>query len=205
MAPIFFESPAALRKWLEKNHAREIELFVGLHKRHTGKRSITWAEVVDQALCYGWIDGVRRTLDDDAWMIRLTPRGARSNWSTVNVKRAGELAVLGLMTPAGLTAFKDRPASGPYSYEQERREFEGAYLRRLKANRKAWEFYRAQPPGYRAVACHWVMSAKKVETRMARLDRLIADSANGVRTGAVTYTRKTSARMGITKQGGIGT
>jgi uncharacterized protein YdeI (YjbR/CyaY-like superfamily) len=195
MAPIFFESPASLRKWLEKNHARQAELFVGFHKRHTGKNSITWAEAVDQALCFGWIDGVRRTLDDDAWMIRLTPRGARSNWSAVNVKRAGELTELGLMTAAGLKVFNHRPASKPYSYERGRREFEGPYLRRLKGNRKAWEFYQAQPPGYRGVACHWVMSAKKEETRVTRLDRLIDDSEKGVRTGAVTYTRKTSARM----------
>ena len=195
MAPRFFESPASLRKWLKENHASETELFVGFHKRHTGRRSITWAEAVDQALCFGWIDGVRRTLDDDAWMIRLTPRGARSNWSAVNVKRAGELTELGLMTPAGLKAFDDRPASRPYSYEQRRQEFEGPYLRRLRANRVAWDFYQAQPPGYRGVACHWVMSAKKEETRATRLDRLIADSENGVRTGAVTYTRKVSARM----------
>jgi hypothetical protein len=138
MAPIFFESPASLRKWLEKNHARQAELFVGFHKRHTGKNSITWAEAVDQALCFGWIDGVRRTLDDDAWMIRLTPRGARSNWSAVNVKRAGELTELGLMTAARLKVFNYRPASKPYSYERGRREFEGLYLRRLKSNGKAW-------------------------------------------------------------------
>jgi uncharacterized protein YdeI (YjbR/CyaY-like superfamily) len=199
MAPIFFESPSELRRWLDKNHAARTELFVGFYKRRTGKPSITWGEVVDQALCFGWIDGVRRTIDDDVWMIRLTPRGPRSNWSALNVKRAGELTQLGLMTPAGLKAFADRVASKPYSYEQRRRELEGEHLRRLKADRQAWDFFKAQPAGYRGVASHWVMSAKTEETRLKRLETLIADSHNGIRTGAVTYQRKASATMGVTE------
>jgi uncharacterized protein YdeI (YjbR/CyaY-like superfamily) len=184
--PTFFDSPAALRKWLEKKHATQTELFVGLHKRHTGKGALTWSEMVDQLLCFGWIDGVARRIDNERWMIRVTPRRRGSNWSAVNIKKVAELTRLGLMAPSGLKAFEERPQSNAYSYEQRRQELAGDYLFRLKSSATAWDFFKAQPPGYRATASYWVMSAKREETRQKRLGTLIADSEAGVRIDAIT-------------------
>jgi uncharacterized protein YdeI (YjbR/CyaY-like superfamily) len=181
MKPTFFKRPSDLRKWFEKHHAKEQELLVGFYKKDSGQPSLTWPESVDEALCFGWIDGIRRSIDDLSYSIRFTPRRARSIWSAVNIKRAGELAALGLMTPAGLRAFEARQEnrSGIYSYEQRSADLPDSYRRLLKKNEAAWKFFEAQPSSYRKAANWWVLSAKKEETRLKRLDKLIDYSAQG--------------------------
>jgi uncharacterized protein YdeI (YjbR/CyaY-like superfamily) len=184
MEPIFFESPAELRRWLEQNHETETELIVGAYRKATGKPSVTWPQIVDEALCFGWIDGIRRGIDDESWSIRLTPRKPTSNWSSVNIGRVAELEKEGRMTPAGRAAFERRSAerSGIYSYEQRKKaRLDPDQERELRANEAAYEFFRSQPPGYRRTATHWVVSAKREETRRKRLATLIEDSANGRR------------------------
>jgi uncharacterized protein YdeI (YjbR/CyaY-like superfamily) len=192
MNPTFFLTPAAFRKWLEKHHAEEPELLVGFYKRDSGKPSITWPESVDQALCFGWIDGVRRRIDDVSYSIRFTPRKAVSNWSAINIARVAELTKLGLMAPAGLRAFEKRreDKSAIYSYENKVRTLPPADEKRFRANRKAWAFFTAQAPSYQRVAIYWVTSAKREETRQRRLATLIDDSANGRRLGIATLTPK---------------
>jgi uncharacterized protein YdeI (YjbR/CyaY-like superfamily) len=182
LKPKFFATPADFRAWLEKNHSRVSELQVGFHRKASGRPSITWAEAVDQALCFGWIDGVRRSVDDESYQIRFTPRRARSIWSAVNVARVEELTKLGLMQPAGVAAFEARRAdrTGIYSHEQrEAAKLTRPQEKRFRANAKAWKFFQAQPPGYRRQATWWVVSAKKEDTRERRLDTLIADSEQG--------------------------
>jgi uncharacterized protein YdeI (YjbR/CyaY-like superfamily) len=182
MEPTFFAAPSAFRAWLEEHHERARELWVGFYKKGSGKPSITWPEAVDEALCFGWIDGVRKGIDDVSYTIRFTPRKARSIWSSVNVKRAEELARLGLMRPAGLSAFEARAAerSGIYAYEQRNAaELAEEYERRFRANRAAWDFFQAQAASYRRTAIWWVVSAKREETRLKRLAALIDDSAHG--------------------------
>jgi uncharacterized protein YdeI (YjbR/CyaY-like superfamily) len=182
MKPRFFAKPADFRRWLERNHDKSAELWVGFYKKGSGKPSITWPEAVDQALCFGWIDGLRKSVDDDSYMIRFTPRTARSTWSAVNIKRAKELIGEGLMQPAGLKAFEARAddRSAIYSYEQRKTaELDSAQTKQFQKNRKAWEFFQAQPPGYRRSAAHWVVSAKQEETRARRLSQLIEDSERG--------------------------
>jgi uncharacterized protein YdeI (YjbR/CyaY-like superfamily) len=177
----FFATPAEWRAWLDQHHESAREVAVGFWKKGSGKASMTWPESVDEALCFGWIDGVRRSLGDDAYTIRFTPRKARSTWSAVNVRRARELIALGRMTPAGLTAFEGRAddRTGVYSYEQRAADLEGDYAERMRANRRAWEFFQSRPPSYRKAAAWWVTSAKKEETRLKRLATLIDDSARG--------------------------
>jgi uncharacterized protein YdeI (YjbR/CyaY-like superfamily) len=182
MEPMFFAKPSELRAWFRKHHATSRELVIGFYKKGSGKPSITWPESVDEALCFGWIDGVRRSLDDERYTNRFTPRTPRSNWSGRNIKRAEELIDLGLMHPAGLKAFEARAdnRSGVYSYEQRHSvELDEAYERRFRRNAKAWEYFTSRPPSYRTSAVYWVMSAKKEETRERRLARLIDDSAHG--------------------------
>ena len=182
MEPTFFAAPAELRAWLEAHHQAETELLVGFYKKGSGKPSITWPESVDEALCFGWIDGVRRSLGDDAYSIRFTPRKRRSFWSIVNIRRAGELTAEGRMRPAGLAAFEARTGerSGVYSFEQKDQiAFDEAAARRFQADAKAWAFFQAQAPWYRRTATWWVISAKKEETREKRLATLIEDSAAG--------------------------
>ena len=187
MSATFFATPPDFRRWLEKNHDKATELLVGFHKKGSGKASITWPESVDEALCFGWIDGVRRSIDEESYSIRFTPRRARSIWSNVNTKRFAELTQQGRIHPSGLEAFKrrDPKRSGIYSFEQREKSktLGAAYETKLKANAKAWAFFQAQPPGYRRLASLWVMSAKKEETRLRRLATLIADSAAGRRIG----------------------
>jgi uncharacterized protein YdeI (YjbR/CyaY-like superfamily) len=180
MKPLFFATPAKFRAWLEAKHATEKELLVGFHKRGTGTPSITWPESVDEALCFGWIDGVRRSLGADAYTIRFTPRKPTSIWSAVNVARVAELTKLGKMRAAGLRAFAARTAekTGVYAFERnEAAKLTPEQDARLRANRKAAAFFDAQPPWYRKTAIHWVISAKREETRERRLAQLIADSA----------------------------
>ncbi len=181
MKPTFFASPSKFRHWLEKHHDRTSELWVGFYKRQSGRPSITWPEAVDAALCFGWIDGVRKGIDDTRYTIRFTPRKPSSTWSAVNVKRANELATRGLMHPAGLRAFqaRDQKRTGIYAYEQRKTAtLDDASARRFRANEKAWAFFQAQAPWYRRAASWWVSSAKKEETRVKRLATLIDDSAH---------------------------
>jgi uncharacterized protein YdeI (YjbR/CyaY-like superfamily) len=189
MDPTFFTTPAAFRAWLERHHATERELLVGFYKKGSGRPSITWTESVDEALCFGWIDGVRRSIDGDSYSIRFTPRQKRSIWSAVNIKRAGELEELGRMTPAGRAAFAKRTddRSAVYSHEQRKRpQFEPAQQRRFEADAPAWDWFQRQAPSYRRQATHWVTSAKRPETRERRLATLIADSAAGRTVGPLT-------------------
>lgn len=176
MKPKFFSNPSQFRAWLQQNHADVQELLVGFYKRDSGKPSITWPEAVDQALCFGWIDGVRRSLDTKRYMIRFTPRKPRSTWSAVNITRAKELVTQGLMSPAGLKTFEQRSdeKSAIYSYEQRKSaKLAPEQEREFRANRQAWNFFETQPPWYRRTATYWVTSAKKEETREKRLATLI--------------------------------
>jgi uncharacterized protein YdeI (YjbR/CyaY-like superfamily) len=180
----FFETPADFRAWLEQHHETETELLVGFHKKGSGRPSITWPESVAEALCFGWIDGVRRTIDEESYTIRFTPRKPTSNWSQVNIDKVAELTSAGLMWPAGVAAFERRTPerSGIYSYERRKEaKLEPGQQREFEANAAAWEFFGAQPRGYRQTATHWVVSAKREETRAKRLATLIDDSANGRR------------------------
>lgn len=189
MKPVFFKSPAEFRAWLAKNHATQKELLVGFHKVNTGKPSLTWPQSVDEALCYGWIDGVRRRIDDESYSIRFTPRKPTSIWSTLNIKRVAELEKLGRMTDAGRTAFarRDPKKSEIYSFERGRTEMNGDALAKLKADEKAWAYYESQAPYYRRTSSHWVASAKKPETRAKRLATLIECCRNGERIPALSY------------------
>lgn len=176
----FFKSASEFRKWLDANHDKAKEQLVGFNKTHTGKTGISYAEAVDEALCFGWIDGVRKRIDDDRYSIRFTPRKTKSVWSAVNIKRAGELKQLGRMKPSGLKAFetRDQKQTKLYSYEEKTRELDPVYKKKFKANKIAWDFFQAQARSYQKAAIWWVMSAKKEETRLRRLDALIEDSQN---------------------------
>jgi uncharacterized protein YdeI (YjbR/CyaY-like superfamily) len=184
--PRFFATPADFRAWLESHHVTASELLVGFYKKTSGRPSITWPESVDQALCFGWIDGVRRSLGEDAYTIRFTPRKPRSNWSAVNIARARELIADGLLRPAGLAAFEKSTdeRSAVYSYEQRKSAtLEPPHERLFRRNKKAWTFFTAQPPGYRRIAAFFVTSAKKEDTRLRRLHALIEESERGQRIG----------------------
>jgi uncharacterized protein YdeI (YjbR/CyaY-like superfamily) len=186
LAPVFFVTPDELRAWFSGHHETETELAVGFHKKGSGTPGLTWPESVDQALCFGWIDGVRRGIDAVRYQIRFTPRKARSTWSAVNIARFGELTAAGLVTPAGVAAFEARrpERSGIYSYEQRpTAELDAAAEAEFRAREGAWEFFGAQPPSYRKTAIWWVVSAKRPETRARRLTTLIEDSAAGRRLG----------------------
>lgn len=178
MTPHFFETPAEFRAWLEANHATADELWVGYYRKGTGRPSMTWPESVDQALCFGWIDGIRRRIDDESYTNRFTPRRKGSNWSLVNTKRALELIEAGLMQPAGLAAFEARQSDG-YSYESGPEGLAEPYESEFRRHPAAWEYWQAQAPHYRRGSAHWVMSAKREETREKRLATLIADSEAG--------------------------
>ena len=188
MSPTFFRTPAEFRAWLAKYHSTKNELLVGYYKKDSGKPSITWPESVDQALCFGWIDSVRQSLDDLSYTIRFTPRRPGSIWSSVNIKRAQFLIDQGQMQPAGLQAFEARREnkSGIYSYEQRRVDLEEPYNRLLKKNKAAWSFFQTQPASYRKAVYWWIMSAKKEDTRLKRLEKLITFSAQGQRLPELT-------------------
>jgi len=179
MKPKFFPSPPHWHAWLAEHHLGHEELWVGFYKKASGKPSITWPEAVDGALCFGWIDGVRKSLDEASYVIRFTPRRAHSVWSAVNIRRVAELMKLGLMQPRGVQAFEKRTGSRSeiYAYEQRMGARLGdAYEKRFRANKKAWKFFQAQPPWYRRTASWHVISAKKEETRLKRLAQLIDNS-----------------------------
>ena len=180
MTPRFFPTPAAFRKWLAANHTKSKELWVGFYKKDSGKPSITWPESVDEALCFGWIDGVRKRLDDESYVIRFSPRKATSIWSAVNIRNVERLSKEDRMRPAGVKAYEARKEfrSGIYSYEQRSPELVEPYASTLKNNKAAWKFFSAQPPGYRKMMNWWIVSGKREETRIARLARLIQASEN---------------------------
>jgi uncharacterized protein YdeI (YjbR/CyaY-like superfamily) len=185
----FFKSQSDFRKWFVKNHDKAAELLAGFYKKSSGKPSITWPESVDEALCFGWIDGIRRNIDDVSYSIRFTPRRRGSIWSAVNIKRAGELRKLGLMQPAGMKAFekRDEKKSKLYSYENKDKVLSVDYEKKFKANKKAWAYFKSQPPWYQRTASHWVISAKQEETRLRRLEALIKDSENQTEIKPLSY------------------
>lgn len=181
MKPRFFNSPAAFRVWLQENHASRVELLVGYYRRATGKPSMTWSESVDEALCFGWIDGIRRRIDEQRYTIRFTPRRPNSNWSRINLDKVVALDKAGRMMPAGLEVYEQRnPAkSQRYSYEQAGLGLDAEYERTFKRRKKAWSWFENLAPSYRKQSIGWVMSAKREATRQRRLAILIDSSAAG--------------------------
>ena len=179
--PIFFAKQSDFRKWLQKNHKRETELLVGFYKVDSGKPSMTWSQSVDEALCFGWIDGVRKSIDKDSYQIRFTRRKSTSIWSAINIKKIEELTKQGLMGPAGLASFEKRTEgkSKIYSYEKDKVQLTLSFKKQFKANKKAWDYFQSLAPSYRKVSAHWVMSAKQETTQIKRLNQLISDSAAG--------------------------
>jgi uncharacterized protein YdeI (YjbR/CyaY-like superfamily) len=185
MQPKFFSSPEQFRRWLERNHDRAVELLVGFHKKASGKKSVTYAEALDEALCFGWIDGVRKNFDETSYTIRFTPRKPRSIWSNVNVRHVERLLKEGRMEPPGLAAYERRDAkrTGIYSFENRPRELSPEYEKIFRQNKAAWKFFQEQPPGYKRLMIFRTMSAKKEETRLRRLKQLIESSEKGERMG----------------------
>jgi len=178
MKPTFFATPEAFRKWLQKNHLTAYELLVGYYKVKSGKPSMTWSQSVDQALCFGWIDGVRKSIDNERYQIRFTPRKPSSIWSAVNIEKMEDLTKLGLMQAAGLACFEKRTESKSkiYTYEKETPQFTLAFQKQFKANKKAWTYFQSLAPSYKKSSICWVMSAKQTATQQKRLTSLIADS-----------------------------
>lgn len=176
--PIFFANQNLFREWLEANHKTSTELLVGFYKVATKKPSMTWSESVDQALCFGWIDGVRKSIDQDSYCIRFTPRKPTSIWSAINIAKVQKLTKQGLMRSAGNEAFKKRKQekSGIYSFENKTKQLSDAYEQKFKADQKAWEFFTAQAPSYQKTITHWIMSAKQESTQLARLEKAITQS-----------------------------
>lgn len=177
--PIFFPTPARFRAWLQRNHARCSQQWIGFHRKSSGIPSITWPESVDEALCFGWIDGLRKSVDEKSYKIRFTPRRSTSTWSAVNIRRMKQLIDLGRVENAGLKAFERRTEnrSEVYSYENRKSaKFAPAAEKAFRSNRSAWNWFRKQPPGYRQMVTWWVVSAKRPETQSRRLARLIAES-----------------------------
>ena len=183
LKPRFFATPSHFRRWLAKNHDKQSELWVGFYKKGSGRPSITWPESVDEALCFGWIDGLRKSLDDDSYVIRFTPRRKGSIWSAVNLRRVPELIREGRMEQAGRRVYeaRDPKKAGVYSFERGAAALDAEAEAKFRRNRKAWEFFQSQPPGYRKTVIWWVVSAKREETRAKRLQTLIDDSAAGRR------------------------
>ena len=181
---IFFAQPAAFRAWLEKRHQIKREQWVGFHRKASGRPSITWPEAVDEALCFGWIDGLRKTIDAESYKIRFTPRRPTSNWSAINIRRMKELMREGRVGPAGIKAFQKRmpERSGIYSYENRKSAtLNDAALKLFRTESAAWEFFQSQPASYRQTAIWWVVSAKRPQTHQDRLRKLIALSKAGCR------------------------
>jgi len=187
--PSFFPTQASFRKWLIKNHTKEKELLVGFYKTKSGKQSITWSESVDEAICFGWIDGVRKSIDAESYYIRFTPRKSTSIWSAINIKKVEELTQKGLMYPAGIESYSKRKEhkSRIYSYEKEAAILPNEFLKKFKANKKAWDSFKNMPPSYQKTAIHCVMEAKQEITKIKRLEELIRDSEAGRRIKRLNY------------------
>ena len=188
----YFKSASEFRRWLEVNHGRRYELWVGFYKKDSGKGGLTYAEAVDEALCFGWIDGLKKRVDELSYTHRLSPRKPRSNWSRINILHAERLKNAGRMTPAGLeaSAAREPERSGVYSFENAPRKLAAADEKQFKSDKTAWEFFQRQPPGYQRLAIWWMVSAKKPETRARRLSHLIAESRNARRIGLVSASNK---------------
>ncbi|HEX2906672.1 MAG TPA: YdeI/OmpD-associated family protein [Phototrophicaceae bacterium] len=187
----FFVSESEFHQWLSQNHAQVTELWVGFYKKKTGEPSITYPEALDEALCFGWIDGLRKTIDEASYKIRFTPRKVGSLWSRVNTNRVEELLKQGRMQPAGIKAYEARqhdPAR--YSYEENERKLDTRYEEQFRTHAEAWAFFQSQPPSYQKTANWWVMSAKQETTRQNHLKMLIDASANGERLANIIYKRK---------------
>lgn len=185
MEATFFKTRSHLRRWLEKNHASAKELWIGMYRKASGKGGVSYDEALEEALCFGWIDGVRKRFDDESYVQRFTPRTARSYWSAVNIKRAGELKKAGRMHASGLAAFarRDSERTERYSFERQHAALDPTQEKQFRANARAWDYFESEAPWYRRVAVHWVTSAKKEDTRQRRLDTLIRDSAAKRRIG----------------------
>jgi len=183
MALVFFANSAEFRKWLEENHRTETELIVGYYKVGTKKPSMSWSESVDEAICFGWIDGIRKSIDEESYCNRFTPRNPKSNWSAINIKKVEELIRQGKMMPAGLAAFEKRTEarSGVYSYENRTEQFPSELELRFRENTAAWEFFQRQSPSYKKTVIYYVMSAKQETTRFLRLDKLRLACSEGKR------------------------
>lgn len=179
--PVFFSKQSDFRKWLDENHKKETELLVGFYKVESGKQSMTWSQSVDEALCYGWIDGVRKSIDKDRYQIRFTQRKPTSIWSAVNIKKVEELTRQGLLQPFGLESFGKRTESKSkiYAYENEKVEFSPDFEKQFESNKTAWGYFQSLAPSYRKTSTNWVMSAKQEATRIKRLYELIEDSEAG--------------------------
>jgi len=192
MEPVFFPSAAAFREWLERYSDSEKELLVGYYKVHTGKPTMTWGESVDEALCFGWIDGVRKSIDEDRYMIRFTPRRAGSIWSAVNLQKMETLIAAGKMTPSGLEAFSKRKENKTaiYSYESGTGELDKSAEKEFRKHKTAWTKFQAMPASYRRAALHWIMTAKQKATKEKRLAALIRDSSEGRRLKHLSYSKK---------------
>jgi uncharacterized protein YdeI (YjbR/CyaY-like superfamily) len=182
--PVFFSTPVRFRRWLIKNHDRVDQLWVGYYRKDSGRASITWPESVDEALCFGWIDGIRKKVDPESYKVRFTPRRSKSIWSAVNIARVAVLTGESRMHPAGIAAFARRQENNSRKYSFENRKLAkltAADEREFRRDRAAWDFFQTQPPGYRRLAAWWIISAKRPETRRARLLRLIGTSKSGQR------------------------
>src|SRR3989339_2228238 len=192
MNPEFFKTKKNLRKWFEKNHNKLSEQWIGFYKTSSGKESITWSESVDEALCFGWIDGIRKSIDEDSYMIRFTPRKKGSIWSAVNTKRIKELIKPGLVKPTGLEAFskRDEKKTNRYSFEQEKVKLPAEFEKKIKANKKAWEYFQKLPAYAKRVSTWWVISAKKDETKLSRLNTLIKCSEEGIKIPGLVISKK---------------
>jgi len=178
MQPTFFAKQSDFRKWLKKKHKKETELLVGFYKVGSGTPSMTWSQSVDEALCFGWIDGVRKSINKDSYQIRFTQRKPTSIWSAINIKKVAELIKQGLIQPAGLASFEKRTEqkSRIYTYENEEAKLTQLFERQFKANKKAWNYFQSLAPSYKKLSTHWVMRAKQDSTKMNRLNELIGDS-----------------------------
>ncbi len=179
----YFKTPSDLRKWYKVNHKKSQELWLGFYKKNAGKPSVTYPESVDEALCFGWIDGIRKSINNESYTNRFTPRKPKSYWSAVNIKKANLLIKSGKMEKPGLIEFekRDKKKSGSYSFERDKVKLTAAYEKKFKSNKKAWKFFQSSPPSYQKPAMWWVMSAKQEETRTRRLQQLISDSENELR------------------------
>lgn len=188
----FFATPDEFRQWLEAHHKSQIEQWVGFYKVKSGIPSITWSESVDEALCYGWIDGIRKSIDDKSYKIRFTPRKPKSIWSAVNIKKVAELTKLGKMKQEGIEAFKklDKKKAAIYSFEQKNIKLNEAFEQKIKANEKAWNFFEALPPSAKKQTIWWVMSAKREDTKLRRLATLIQCSQDGLRIPLIQRNKK---------------
>ncbi len=189
---IFFKSIKELRKWFEKNHNKVTEVWIGFYNVKSGKKRATYKEAVDEALCFGWIDGIRKGIDEECYANRFTPRKKNSIWSNINTKRIQELIEEGRMHPAGLAAFnnRDEKKAGIYSFEQDTHSLLPAYQKKFKANKKAWKYFTSKAPSYQRTSIHWVMSAKQEATRIKRLEILIRDSENETTIPLLTRNQK---------------